>query len=146
MTDLATRLEQAPEGSRELSDEVLRAMGFTQPIPEMPGVWHWPESMWAKVDNDMVSGTFGPRRSNRPDPTRSVDDALSLVPEGWGLEQICFTDKREGDHWKDGVPVLVTAGNYGQGPEYRSADAIGKNLPLALCAALVKMKEKERHD
>ncbi len=53
MTDLAARLEQAPEGTRELSDEVLLAVG-----------WDCGPPGWT---------------SDRPDPTRDLTDIAALV-------------------------------------------------------------------
>lgn len=68
MTDaLLLSLESAPSGSRELSDRMLLACG-----------WHWAARMgWRNPEGGMVL-----RDEDRPDPTRSVDDALKLLPAG----------------------------------------------------------------
>ena len=52
---LIARLEEAPHGTRELSDEVLVACDCSQ---------------------DKGRGFF-------PDPTRNLQDGVDLVPEGW---------------------------------------------------------------
>lgn len=62
--DLAARLEAATEGSRELSDEVLVACGWTVD----PGLF------WRKPDGWHC-------HDDAPDPTRSVDDSIALIGE-----------------------------------------------------------------
>ena len=68
MTDLIARLEAAPHGSRGLSDEALLAVGWT-----IGGL-----ARWVAPDGTKFTPVM------RPDPSRSVDDALKwMVPEGW---------------------------------------------------------------
>lgn len=70
---LIARLEAAPTGSRELSDEVLVALGWK----------HWPPTgKWIAPD--------GPQHCRDMDPTRSVDDALALLAadEGWTISNL----------------------------------------------------------
>ena len=66
-SDLITRLESAPCGTRELSDEVLRALGWKlRP-------WFW---------EDPRGGRWGDACfPDVPDPARSVDDALGLASD-----------------------------------------------------------------
>ncbi|MBC8240918.1 MAG: hypothetical protein H8E30_10645 [Alphaproteobacteria bacterium] len=71
MTNLITCLEQAETGSRELSDEVLLALGWGRQY-EVPL---------------MVS--------DRPNLTVSVDDTKLLMPDGWVIRHIAD----EGTQW-----------------------------------------------
>jgi hypothetical protein len=74
---LIARLEAAMEGSRELSDEALLACG-----------WRC-EPEWSE-DHETLRMWYAPGKlagsqlsRNRPDPTRSIDDAERwMVPEG----------------------------------------------------------------
>jgi len=109
MTDLITRLGSAAEGSRELSDEVLRAMGWRNT---------WP----MKSDG------------GKPDPTRSVDDALALVPDGWHTGSAFERGSRGRWLW-----VLGRGG----GDHRDDTTGRGDTPALALCAALLRMKENE---
>jgi hypothetical protein len=74
---LIARLEAAEEGSRELSDEALLACGW-RCSPEWSSD-HETLRMWyapGKLAGSQLS-------RNRPDPTRSIDDAERwMVPEG----------------------------------------------------------------
>ena len=66
MTDLAAliaKLEAAAEGSRWLSDRVLEAVGWAPP----DGAKLW----------------MPHAEPERPDPSRSIDDGVALVPEGY---------------------------------------------------------------
>ena len=75
MTDLITRLEQAETGSRELSDEVLLSLGYElKPAHELSStmVWYHPGGRVQLL-------------SERPDPTRSVDDTKLLQPDGYAI-------------------------------------------------------------
>ena len=68
MTDqLIAKLEAAEAGSRELSDVVLLALGWTHPHTVS----------WVSPDGRGVHDL------DAPSPTESVDDALGLVPEGY---------------------------------------------------------------
>ncbi len=64
MTDLLTRLEQATEGSRELDEDISRHLGWKH---QGANVWRPPNGC------DQALAPF----------TRSIDAALTLVPEGW---------------------------------------------------------------
>ena len=77
-------LQDAKEGSRELSDRVLFSVGWTtKQITPRTG---WYRLVWI----DHVDTHY----RKAPDPTRSVDDALDcMVPEGWYL-----CDMNAGDH------------------------------------------------
>jgi len=67
MTDLITALQTGP-GSRELSDQVLMALGWTKIKVDgkLTGEWTSPD------------GYYGyPDRMPLPDPTQSIDDACT---------------------------------------------------------------------
>lgn len=63
---LITKLESAQEGSRALSKGVFRLLGYR---------------MMADGKGWMASN--GLRISQKADPTRNLQDAVDLVPEGW---------------------------------------------------------------
>lgn len=71
--DLITALERGP-GSRELSDQVLLAQGF-----ELDYVLI--DILTFRSPNKLLGWQPG---SKRPDPTRNLQDAVDLVPAGWG--------------------------------------------------------------
>jgi hypothetical protein len=66
---LLARLEEAKEGTVELSEEIARHLGWTP----RDGVWYPPGS----------TGYPQPCAPNAPRYTTSIDAALLLVPEGW---------------------------------------------------------------
>ena len=75
MTDLLSELEQATNGSRELSDKVLLAIG-----------WQFPDDWEPKgLSHGNLVSPNGETISHhlRPNPTENLQDALELVPEGW---------------------------------------------------------------
>ena len=69
---LTADLEKAPEGSRDLSDRMLLANGWIKNPPGIRGIGWW----------QLPNGKHL-HQSRLPDPSRSVDAALQLVPEGW---------------------------------------------------------------
>ena len=115
---LAARLEAAEAGSRELSKESIRYMGW-QPVME--------------IDPSASGGWYSP--SGRiydwmPDISQSVDDGLALLREmgGWRLTASMFH-------------VFLSK-------DCMEIEGKGQTLALALSAALVRttgrQKEKER--
>ena len=78
MTDtLIARLEEATEGSRELSDECLLAVGFA-PVPDALTMWTYPNGDYAVT-------------AELPDPSQNVQDAIDwMVPEGcpWEMKSV----------------------------------------------------------
>ena len=69
---LAHRCEQATGPDRELGKGVLKACGWTEVI----AFGH----SWLRPDGSPLMA------SSLPDPTASLDAALTLVPEGWQWE------------------------------------------------------------
>ena len=83
MTSLTARLETASEGTRELSDDVLLAMGYRE---DTRGVW-WLQSFLATdttLEGGLDEATAKGYRLENPDPTRSLTDVVAIMPEGWG--------------------------------------------------------------
>ena len=122
MVDLLERLYAATEGSRELSDEVLLALGWRR----KEGPYSQP-AMWWKPPFEPSTW-----RERRPNCTESVDDALSLVPEGW--------------HWTAGNSRTWSGDVQSRASIFRPdihgyirADA--PTPALALCIALIKAHE-----
>ena len=76
MTDstLKADLAAAKEGSRELSDRVLLAFGWY--VAEETNTF---PRMWMQGNEGQIALT---EDEPRPDPTRSIDDAAALMPEG----------------------------------------------------------------
>lgn len=113
MTDLITRLEQAKEGSRELSDEVLLALG-------------WKTGIGTHADFTKFHAPDGsPASRDRPDPTTNLQDAVDLVPERhpWTLDSIGIVEMGS----TTGKPV----------------EGIARTLALAMCIAILKVQEAE---
>jgi len=120
MTDLKHRLETADTNDanlRELSDEVLLAMGALMSINE------------TNIGPDPVCYINGKKYiGNIPNPAASVDDALALVPRDKELQ---IKSWERGRKWKAEISPYI-------GP-------IPKAYPtpaLAMCAALVEMVEE----
>lgn len=121
MADLITDLERGP-GSRELSDQVLMALGaVTREYYEgFKTPWFYYDKKGHMIYED-----------KRPDPTRNLQDAVNLVPNDLHLE--CYAD---GDFWVyacEGHPV-----GYGSNNEQ---DACGLCIAL-LRAAQTKGREE----
>lgn len=107
-TDLIAKLESASEGSRELSDAVLEACGRD---------CNWLRSL-ARDDPSFVI----------PDPSRSLDAARALVPEGW--------DWRIQSEDGGGYVWIWPAGG-----DYLNAENGEAATPeLALCAAVLRAR------
>ena len=67
--DLIARLSEAKEGSRELSDEVLVALGWME---QNAVILQSPDGTQSWFDEP-----------DRPDPTRNLQDVVDLVPGGY---------------------------------------------------------------
>ena len=125
ISELIKDLEAATEGSRELSDRVLLALGWQNPMEDV-GLDDHDEMIQSEYwyPPDMSGGAYSP--NTQPDPTRSVDAALALVPEDcpWTLKG----NKENGGFAELHIPGLLTI-------EVASTPA------LALTIACLKAKE-----
>lgn len=110
MTDLPTRIEAAEEGSFDLDKEILRALGYT---------WRG-MAYWYRDDTHTWKGSVA--------LTRSIDAALSLVPEGY--------------HWSltehaDGAGCMVH--HELEQPDF-NGEVTAATPALALCAAALRAR------
>lgn len=114
MTDLIERLEAATGPCRELDRAIAEALG------------------WSGICSPNV--TFG----NRPDGSRwivprftaSIDDALTLVPEGWGYT-LCDPRDGKGRPWAKLFPPNRLA---------EVQPTFASTTRLALCSAALKAR------
>ena len=123
MSDLIARLEAATEGSRELDYKIALTQGWT--LQKMKGdrkpYWREPgETQY------YMRSTYGP-----PHYTTSLDDAMTLVPEGCDVD--LQTRKRYCSiyRWDDSRGYGVPLGS--------TCDA--ETPVLALCIAALKARE-----
>ncbi len=129
MTDLLSQLEAATEGSRKLSDEMLLAHGWR---PYEVGRFMGPIYYWHGPNGESVS------EERRPDPSRNLQDAVSLVPEGsgWSVEV---------DIHEASARIAVPFEDHGQ--RFISSDQTfrsdAKTPSLALCIAIIKAHESK---
>ena len=126
MTDLITRLKSATEGSRELSDDVLRAWGWTRRL------WNYPRQLdkeWCWFEPECTAEPV----TERPDPSRSVDDAIAGVPGG--MIWRCGGPPR---HWCIIGRPSPKGSFHNAGGKYVSCNA--PTPALALCIAIEKAR------
>ena len=87
---LIAELEAAKGGSRELSDRVLLAVGWTTSDSKdtRARFWRSPEGEDYDWWDDPHARSRGGPPLKRPSPTESLDDALTLVPKncGWHVD------------------------------------------------------------
>lgn len=124
---LSARLEQADVGSRELSDEVLLACGWTHDPKHRALAWQPPTG-------------YAPFAPDGPSPTQSLDDAVCLIPEGWNRNGLIAWPGRQADvRVASTVAVLHSVLSSGGGPK---VIAFGSTRALAVCAAVLKIRER----
>ena len=135
MNDLIAKLESAKEGSDELDGRIwceLNGKRFKEAFESH--IWH----------SCSVFYTEPPKRTQRvqnkiPNYSRSLDAALTLVPEGWHVSKIAnywgyFPGPELGD--KGWVAILRQL----RGP-LEDAEAYGRpSAALALCIAALKAR------
>lgn len=133
MTDLIARLKAAEVGSRELSDEVLLALGW---VKFYFSVIHASSGSvtehWTAPNGSMMYA------SERPSPTESVDDALALAPPD---KAYCISFQPP-NHYE----VMVEVPEYSissdpNDPKGRFVLGRAATPALALCAAILRAKE-----
>lgn len=122
MKELIANLAAATEGSRELSLQVLLGCG-----------WKLEDGhYWAPRPNlgfDAIQELH-----LLPNPTTSIDDALTLVPEGWSLAGLWEAVNPKDRPWW-GVDLR-------HDDPYEARRTLGAKTPaLALCLAAVKARE-----
>lgn len=145
---LIDRVEAATEGSRELSDEMLLALGWTKHETKTTRYRepNWGEKTDAsgKVSYEHIEPPvwWAPGAlhgsSERPNITVNTDDARSLYPEG------CRAILQDGAAYKDGIYMapcgcdLHSPVSSSGGPNW---EGFANTLPCAITAALLRLRE-----
>lgn len=123
---LIARLEVATEGSAGLDAEIAEVVGWkhnASPNPNNP--WHW-------------KAPDGQGYVHPPFFSRSLDAALTLVPEGWTVARINENDdKTWACELREGYLTSYTHVVFG-GEKHKDATAA-----LALCIAALKVRKAE---
>lgn len=126
MLELIERLEKATGPDRELGNSILFACGWTC-IEEGPGadriiVWEPPDGSEAARAGDAYYG------GDQPDPTASIDAALTLVPDKWtwNLHSVFRLD---GEFFS----AFLSGGS-------KHSESLCSRAPNALCAAALKAR------
>ena len=115
MTPLLDKLRSATEGSRDLSDEVLFAAGWTHDGQ------YWLDA----------NGTNRTLFDDMPSPTESIDAALTLVPEGWN-KSFCEMP----GHGRVTFSKMIMGGHLW-------AQEQANTLPIAICLGALLARDKE---
>lgn len=119
--DLIARLKAAPEGSRELSDQILRAVGWETKTTDDGVYWRHGDSSWTRDDPD------------RPHPSCSIDDGqVHVLPEGWDWT----LDSQGGCEVYRDVPPGSLPGD----PSSKYVDADAATPELAFCIASLRAR------
>lgn len=122
MADLIAELEQAEAGSRELDKAVMLQTGF---VWETFGGEHWARGAYP----------YGEDRPPNFTPTTSLDAALTLVPEGWLMDNLCQLYNRDGPQgW---VCILHKPGERRANNDFDNGSATSA---LAVCIAALKAR------
>jgi hypothetical protein len=117
LSELFAKLEEAEEGSRELSNTIAEAVGWERNDAR--------SFVWKSTD--------GLAHHTAPDFSRSLDAALTLIPEGWHFRNVCQTGEGQwGCHVTDSIRFGVEKGGWYSAP--------GKTGPIALCIAALKAR------
>ena len=128
MTDLIDRLKAATVGSRELSDEILLATGWT--TIERQYQWFDPSGV-LHDGRDAYDRRLGPPR---PSPSESIDAALTLQQEN--VVSITICDSPAGPT----STLLLDDGREIHGfPEPGCG-----NLAIVVCIAFLEAREADR--
>ena len=138
LQELIARLEKATEGSRELDCRIWLAL-FDKPVMTDPGgygprahkpgytparqIWtdDWP--YW----NDSIQVRSVGDELDAPHFTTSIDDAMTLVPEGWRIRLRMYGRKNRCE--------LEMASDM-----RRQAFGVQATAPLAICIAALKVR------
>lgn len=122
-TDLIRRLEEATEGCRQADMDIAEHIGWTHVPPALSGPECW-------LDENGVT------QAMLPHYTTSIDAALTLVPEGYGIS---VSNPKHWDGTEDKLPYArvygVEKGHYVKGTAETPA--------LALCIAALRARRPE---
>lgn len=125
MSDLIKQLEEAEEGSVKLDECVLLAIGWRR---------EWQDWFPPGEENRLVS------QGALPQPTRSIDAALALVPDAW--QGIWVGEEWTGPHKTPERTKGIASLRRGL-HSYVVAEAEAKTPALALCIAALRARETE---
>ena len=131
MTSLPDCLKAASKGTRPLSDAVLLAMGWERSKYE--------KELFCPPLNHPARGKFKPGVliwQPGPDPTRSLDDVVAMVPGGWGWSLGCNFDR--GQMYSS----IIRGPHDTTRPEGQSGVGFSNTPALALCIALLATKDQ----
>lgn len=137
---LIARLEQATGPSREIDcyiyAETLRKAGDDRQVTVIPPPT-WNETRYFFNPNPEIRWLGYDLLNNSPKYTSSLDSALTLVPEGWRLRDLCQANPL----MKADMALAVLAPN----EEYDSSEEspLGVHLTspaIALCIAALKAR------
>lgn len=134
MNDLIERLEKAEEGDTALDVAIIDALDLAQTVPLAERQWWYRQ----EPDGSQTMKDYAPY-------TTSIDAALTLVPEGWGCIVWNFA---EGDNG-DATEVRACRCEVHPLSPDSEAPSIGweaNTVPLAICIAALKARDKERED
>jgi hypothetical protein len=118
MTDLIARLEAASGPSRELDEAIARHLGAPLDRHESGDFWRLTEP-WAGWSHHYPMPKF----------TASIDNALTLVPEGWS--------RQVGDSENRMHAQAVLGRSY---PTNRNVYVEARTMPIALCIAALRAR------
>lgn len=135
--ELIERLERATGPDRELANDVLFACGWSAHEIGMGDVR---STVWTSPDgHDHLDG-------DHPDPTRSLDAALTLVPGGWAWSVHSESIYATGHH-KDPRAELAQPVETQFGPGFGIRAQINAKTPaIALCIAALKARAASERD
>lgn len=128
LSDLIARVEAASGPDRRLDAEIACAIMFTDLRPAEPDDHKEHQRGFPPSEGDIWCPTgFLMARSY----TRSIDEALTLLPEGWWWSAgVC----RRENHASVGSEIGTVEGEL-------IFDAFGKTAPLALLAAILRARQ-----
>lgn len=134
LTELADRCEKATGPDERLNAEIVAALNDALLKPYPPQTDFGPGQRWQfwSLDGKHFLGNEAKHPFKVPPFTASIDDAMTLVPEGWRLIDMCET-VIEGD-----LPWYVRLREKRFDVPPGSAHSDGATPALALCAAALR--------
>lgn len=132
-SDLIERLVLAEEGSRELSDEVLLALGWRQYMSgtAASAALAWGYMYWSNGNRVWTE-------DSRPSPTTNLQEAVNCVPEGWVLLRLEQLPEPAG------YCASLAATGKGAHGENLACGNVAEGFALALCAAILRARGKNK--
>lgn len=125
---LLTRLTEAAGPDRELDAEIARTVGHTVRTIERCGEW---------FADEMLTGS---EWIEAPRYTGSVDDALTLVPEGWTASVKALPASSKRLNGARGIAVLWEGAILSE-TKWMTDEVEAATPALALCIAALRARE-----